>query len=147
MLKYYLIKDINDFSLLVTLIIIFSKKHNKTLEEQFNIDSFVPVRGLLAAIIVFTHAWINGIYNNTFFDSFVGLYSRARYLVVSVFFFLSGFGVYESAKRRDHYFDGFIKRESIKIMLPYVLTNIIYIVFRLIKSDTIVLKEVLLSFI
>jgi len=135
------------FSLLATIILIFSKKQNKTFEEQFSKESFIPVRGLLASIIVFTHAWINGIYNNTFFDSLISLYSRAGYLVVSVFFFLSGFGVYESAKRRDHYFDGFIKRESIKIMLPYVLTNIIYIVFRLIKSDTIILKEVLLSFI
>ena len=75
------------FSLLATIILIFSKKQNKTFEEQFSKESFIPVRGLLAAIIVFTHAWINGIYNNTISDSLISLYSRAGYLVVSVFSF------------------------------------------------------------
>ena len=135
------------FSLLVTFIILFSKKQDKPFEEQFNKEGFVPIRGLLATLIVFTHAWKNGIYNNVLIDSFVGLFSRAGYLVVSVFFFLSGFGVYESAKKRDRYFDGFLKKESIKIMFPYILTNIIYIMFRFIKSETIVLRECLLSFI
>ena len=49
-------------------------------------------------------------------------------LFTSVFFFFSGFGLYKSYKTKENYLEGFLTKRLPKIILPFLVTNIIYIV-------------------
>ena len=48
-------------------------------------------------------------------------------LFTSIFFFFSGFGLYKSYKTKDNYLDGFLAKRLPRIILPFLVTNIIYL--------------------
>ena len=48
-------------------------------------------------------------------------------LFTSVFFFFSGFGLYKSYKTKENYLEGFLTKRLPKIILPFLVTNIIYL--------------------
>ena len=48
-------------------------------------------------------------------------------LFTSFFFFFSGFGLYKSYKTKEGYLDHFFKKRMPKILIPYMVTNIIYL--------------------
>ena len=49
-------------------------------------------------------------------------------LFTSIFFFFSGYGLYKSYKTKENYLEGFLAKRLPRIILPFLVTNIIYIV-------------------
>ena len=49
-------------------------------------------------------------------------------LFTSIFFFFSGFGLYKSYKTKENYLDGFLRRRLLRILIPFAITNILYLV-------------------
>ncbi|MBR6173655.1 MAG: acyltransferase [Eubacterium sp.] len=48
-------------------------------------------------------------------------------LFTSIFFFFSGFGLYKRYKAEENYLDSFLKRRFLKILIPFLFTNVIYL--------------------
>ena len=48
-------------------------------------------------------------------------------LFTSIFFFFSGFGLYKSYKTKENYLEGFLTKRLPRIILPFLVTNIIYL--------------------
>ena len=48
-------------------------------------------------------------------------------LFTSIFFFFSGFGLYKSYKTKEDYLEGFLAKRLPRIILPFLVTNIIYL--------------------
>ena len=49
-------------------------------------------------------------------------------LFTSIFFFFSGFGLYKSYKTKENYLEGFLEKRLPRILLPFLVTNIIYLI-------------------
>ena len=89
--------------------------------------------GFCAVIIVFHHisqdtcaSWLNPKYIRHGLDIFV----TAGYPMVAMFLFCSGYGLYKSAKSKPDFFKRFIPVRIIPILIPTVLTMLVYIFFR-----------------
>lgn len=137
--------------LYITLLIIFLicglKKQPQDIEQKYTSDKFLSLRGILAMQVVFGHTWPDGVYNNQVIDRFLAPFNNTGYLCVAVFFFLSGFGTYESSKKRNNYFEHFIKNKVIKIFFPYWIINCLYILMLCITNSQVNINKMLISFI
>jgi len=85
------------------------------------------VRGILIMIIVLSHmrAYIDMSEHFTvsFYNYFMLFLGQA---MVALFFFYSGYGIYESVKRRPNYFDGFVENRVFKIMYHFGISVILF---------------------
>lgn len=61
----------------------------------------------------------------------LNLFNDAGFLLVSVFFFWSGYGLYKSAVTKERYLSGFIKKRVFPIWFPYVLVCFLFTFVRL----------------
>ena len=102
-------------------------------EENMSFNQTKCYLGFCAVIIVFHHisqdtcaSWLNPRFIRHGLDIFV----TAGYPMVAMFFFCSGYGLYKSAKSKPDFFKRFIPVRIIPILIPTVLTMLVYIFFR-----------------
>ncbi len=102
-------------------------------EENMSFYQTKCYLGFCAVIIVFHHisqdtcaSWLNPRFIRHGLDIFV----TAGYPMVAMFFFCSGYGLYKSAKSKPDFFKRFIPVRIIPILIPTVLTMLVYIFFR-----------------
>ena len=96
-------------------------------EEAWSVNQSKALQAVAALMIILHHTvqsitnygWIpKGPITNSF-----GI------LFTSIFFFFSGFGLYKSYKTKEHYLDGFLKKRLPKILIPFMVANIMYLIF------------------
>ena len=91
------------------------------------------ILGLFSVLIMLHHLgqkvsapWVPELYRQHGLELFVPI----GYLLVSFFFFCSGYGLIKSAKSRDDYFDGFLIRRLNRILFVFAVTQLIYFAVR-----------------
>ena len=85
-------------------------------------NDFLSLRGLLALVIVTDHL------SQEMTDPGIILaFSFTGYIVVSIFFAISGFGLAYSVDTKPNYLDRFLAERLPKILIPFWLINLIYI--------------------
>jgi peptidoglycan/LPS O-acetylase OafA/YrhL len=100
-------------------------KQGKDVVSTFDLRATVPLRGVLAILIVAGHV-CNQQPQMPFSSEIGGL----AYIVVAIFFFLSGYGLMISlVKKGDAYLDNFLSKHFLKIVPLFVLCNVVYICF------------------
>lgn len=147
---YELISQINLSYLCVFALIIISAIYVLTLHinhldlriHEFNVAETKPLRGLMALLIILTHVSFKfpEIQPTWLFTSFGAP-------VVSVFFFLSGYGLTISLmKKGTDYLKGFLKRSLTKLAIPFLLASAVWIPIAclFLEGD---LKQILLGFL
>lgn len=87
------------------------------------------IQGICAVIIMLHHMaqktcadWLPAEYTVHGLDPFLSV----GYLMVSVFFFSSGYGLYKSLKADEDYLEGFIGRHFRPVILIFVITNVCF---------------------
>lgn len=90
----------------------------------------MEIKGWLAVFVVLHHIsqqvssfWIVDIFE-----------SLGRY-IVAMFFFMSGYGLLESFKKRKNYLDGFLKDRLIKIGIPFFYAVLLFQLFQLFSNN------------
>uniref|UniRef100_UPI0025E189D8 acyltransferase family protein n=1 Tax=uncultured Streptococcus sp. TaxID=83427 RepID=UPI0025E189D8 len=108
--------------LLITLLI-YLLPQNK---EYLNVKSTSGLRGFLAIGIIFHHLsqWV------TSGDEFSNFSYMGTY-IVSIFFFLSGYGLYIQTKVKPDYLTNFFRKRLLKILIPFVFISGIYLIYRM----------------
>ena len=102
---------------------------------HFRQSSFTITRGsadwikLVAAIMIALHHYSQYVWTNHLSDSIIHhiLCSQAGFIAVAIFFFLSGYGLMESEKKRHLAFGAFIKRRLLKVYVPVVLATALWL--------------------
>ncbi|MCR5419060.1 MAG: acyltransferase family protein [Lachnospiraceae bacterium] len=91
------------------------------------------ILGLFSVLIMLHHLgqkvsapWVPELYRQHGLELFVPI----GYLLVSFFFFCSGYGLIKSAKSRDDYFDDFLIRRLNRILFVFAVTQLIYFAVR-----------------
>lgn len=102
-------------------------------DEALSLEQTKMLQGFCALVIAFHHMsqktcapWNPP---NVNVDG-INIFLYAGYLLVGVFFFCSGFGLFKSYKTKENYLKGFIVRRVIPIFAAFVLSEIIFIVIR-----------------
>lgn len=84
---------------------------------------------LVAAILIALHHYSQYVWTNHLSDSIIHhiLCSQAGFIAVAIFFFLSGYGLMESEKKRHMAFGAFLKRRLLKVYVPVVLATALWL--------------------
>lgn len=90
--------------------------------EPLIIDNGNSIKGLAALIIVLHH-----ISQRMTEPGILKLFLFIGYLAVSLFFFCSGYGLMRSLELKNNYLDGFIKNRLPRIIIPFIISNIIFL--------------------
>lgn len=117
------------------------------IEKKYTKDKFLTLRALLAMQVVYGHTFPDNAYGIPILDKLLLPFNNTGFLCTSMFFFLSGYGVYESGKRNDAYFNHFLSKKIITIFLPYVTVNILYVLAEAVSIGKFDLVRAGLSFI
>lgn len=96
------------------------------------------VQGLFVILIMMHHlgqktsaAWVPASVRKPGLEIFVPI----GYLLVSFFFFCSGYGLIKSVRTKEDYFEDFLVRRLDPILFTFILTNIIYLVVRFVNGS------------
>ncbi|MBR2995576.1 MAG: acyltransferase family protein [Lachnospiraceae bacterium] len=91
------------------------------------------ILGLLSICIMLHHLgqrisapWVPALYRRHGLELFVPI----GYLLVSFFFFCSGYGLIKSMRSKENYFKGFLVRRLNRILMIFVFTEIIWFIAR-----------------
>ena len=84
-------------------------------------DNMLPIRGAMAMIVLLHH--FSGYYEPAYF---LIPFQHVGYLLVAMFFFLSGYGVCVGFLQRPGYLQNFWKKRFISLYLPYLVSILIY---------------------
>ena len=66
----------------------------------------------------------------------LGVFVSIGYFLVAFFFFCSGYGLIRSIRTKENYMDGFLIRRLNRILLVFVLTELVYLLVRFAFSAT-----------
>ena len=114
--------------LLITLLL-YLLPQNK---EYLNVKSTSGLRGFLALGIIFHHISPLVKTGEEFSNfSYMGTY------IVSIFFFLSAYGLYVQNESRENYLDNFLVKRLSKIIVPFFIISLIYIFYRFVNGQLI----------
>ena len=114
--------------LLITLLI-YLLPQNK---EYLSVESTSGLRGFLALGIIFHHLSPLVKSGEEFSNfSYMGTY------IVSIFFFLSAYGLYVQNESRENYLDNFLVKRLSKIIVPFFIISLIYIFYRFVNGQLI----------
>lgn len=95
------------------------------------------IQGLFAVLIIFHHlsqmvsaSWLPDSIRRPGLEFFVPI----GYLLVSFFFFCSGYGLTRSMRTKEDYFDGFFVRRLNRVLFITIIVDVFYIVLRVYKE-------------
>ena len=115
------------FILLLISVLVFLLPENT---DYLGVNSTTGLKGFLALCIVFHHLthWV------TTGEEFSNFGYMGTY-VVSVFFFLSGYGLYIQNERKEGYLDNFLVKRLSRILIPFIFISSIYLIYRSINGQ------------
>ena len=118
------------YLLLLLLLLLFGVK--KAGKGQF-FDNFLDLdisKGLqgFTAVAIILHHMIQKITNYGQYDKgVVGIMNDVGVLLTGIFFFFSGYGLYTSFRNKENYLDGFLKKRLPAVLIPFYMTNTIFL--------------------
>lgn len=83
-------------------------------DDGLSLQNTIPVRGIAALCIIFTHTGLVPFFNH-------------GYLFVGVFFFFSGFGVMQGLLHKPDYLKTFFRRRFPSLLVPYYTMTALYL--------------------
>ncbi len=106
------------------------------------------INGIFVVIIVFSHFNSYVRYTNALDIAYNKTILGIGQLMVTTFFFYSGYGIYESIKKNgEKYIDGFLKKRFLKVFVSFALAVMLYLILNLILvKETYSLRHILLAF-
>ena len=95
------------------------------------------ILGLFSILIMMHHlgqktsaAWVPAIVRQHGLEVFVPI----GYLLVSFFFFCSGYGLIKSMRTKEDYFKGFLVKRLNRVLMAFIITEVIYLIVRIVND-------------
>ena len=97
------------------------------------------ILGLFSILIMMHHLgqktsaeWVPAIVRQHGLEVFVPI----GYLLVSFFFFCSGYGLIKSMRTKEDYFKGFLVKRLNRVLMAFIITEVIYLIVRIVNDVT-----------
>lgn len=91
---------------------------------EIKLNTSNAIKGLVALIIILHHISLDITHPTILY-----LFQWLGCISVSLFFFLSGYGLTYQLKMNDNYLNTFWKCRIFKVLIPFILSNLIFIIF------------------
>ena len=134
--------------LLICLIGVKFDKDNIKSDDFLSRNTTLAINGIFVLIVFFSHfnSYMN--FTNKFDLLYMDLVTnKLAQLMVCTFLFFSGYGIYESIKKKPKYMDGFFKNRFLKLFLQFAVIILLYILLNVILGREQTILKILLSFI
>lgn len=111
-------------------------------QDYLSIRTCKSLRGVMAIAIVYHH-----LAQKSLLQAETGSPMRIGFLVVSVFFFLSGYGLQKSHMRSEQYQKGFLLRRIPQVLFPYIIVTALFWLMYAADGKVWSFKDVILSIV
>ena len=108
-------------------------------EEALSLRQSKAIQGFLAVCIMFHHvgqktcaSWL---FPPTRIQQGLGFFVPLGYIMVAVFLFFNGYGVYKSFHAKENYLKGFMKKRILPIVLALYSTTVIFFIARILVGE------------
>lgn len=126
-----------------------AKFSGKRFNDGFlSLEQTKAIQGFLAICIMLHHiaqktcaSWIQP---QTRIVHGLDMFVPIGYLLVSIFLFFNGYGVYKSYHTKENYLEGFIKKRILPVVLALYTTTVIFFIARLLVGEKMDAKQVIL---
>lgn len=92
-------------------------------DNPLSIANSKAVQGVCAVLIILHH-----LSQNLTESTFLSCFEEIGVLMVGVFFFFSGYGLFTSLKTKDNYLKGFFRKRLPKILVPFYTVTIVFFI-------------------
>lgn len=141
------------FFALVLLLIVFSAakscKKDEFNSEYISRGGTTPIKGIFVVLILFSHA--KGYFSSLFdvYDQpYLALQGHLNQMIVAMFMFYSGYGIYEQIKKREFsYIKSIPAKRFPSLLLNYDIAVLFFVILALCLHNKLTVKGVLLSLI
>lgn len=114
--------------------------HGTFYKDYMSPKQTVSIRGIFAVIIVFSHMSQYVEFHGGFLDSCYNMVgNRLGQLIVTVFFFYSGYGIWQGYSKKKDYVSNFLKNRVLRTLIHFDIAVFLFLIVDLllgIKYDT-----------
>lgn len=138
----------NIYFLIFIFITIYGIKFFKDGDKNYlDKKSTTMSRGFFTILIFFSH--FNSYFSNIGiqYPIYTKIIGKIGQLMVTMFLFYSGYGIYKSCISKENYFKNFLKNRFLKTLFVFDLAVFMYLIVGVIKGNTYSSKQIILSFI
>lgn len=122
-------------TLIIFLILVMVRTRNCPDLKDFNVERTLSLRGILALLIILHHIAENFHEEEVFL---IKEFADWGGIVVGMFFFITGYGLMVSYRRKGSaYLDGFVRHRLAKLLPPFLITMFLWRIYRSIFGDNI----------
>ena len=134
--------------LIYFIILIIGTKYNKSFNKEYlNKKNTTIVNGLFIIIVFFSH-FRQYITVNTSTDIyFYKVIDWIGQLMVTTFFFFSGYGIYESIKNKKDYIKNFFKKRFVPTYTNWLIALLLFLILNIILKKELTLSKIILSIV
>ena len=117
-------------------------------EHYLDKDNTLPIKGFFVVFVFFAHFTQYVSLSRSILDVAFGyVHKWSGQLIVTLFLFYSGFGIYESIKTKENYMRGFIKKRFFPVWLSFAVCVSFFLIYDLIVGQEYDLPTIAFSFI
>ena len=110
-------------------------------ESYLTLENTTRIKGLFALVIMGHHLTQS-------INDHSGIFlHKAGYIGVAVFLFYSGYGVIYKLRMDEHYLDGFFKKRILKILYPFFIVYVLYIIEDYLAGKPHTVMDIVKSFV
>lgn len=125
----------------IVFIMIGSIRYTGENSQYLSIDTTKSIKGISAVMIVLHHLS----QQCTQLFSILKIMQYVGFILVAIFFFCSGYGLEYGYQEKRNYLDGFLKKRVLKILIPYWIINLVYIIYDYFQNIPHSITEYILS--
>ena len=125
------------FPLALAAICLYKIKFSRFHGDYMSIPATSSVKGVFAVMILFSHLRnyivLSAGLGDRLFAFFLNLFGQ---LMVTMFFFYSGFGIMESFQKKENYHRGFLKKRVLKTLAHFDIAVLLFVAVGLLVGKT-----------
>lgn len=124
------------YLLLLLVVCCFGMKFSSFHKDYMSLSATTAIKGVFAVIILLSHLRQYISLGDGIPDRAFGFTMRyLEQLMVAAYFFYSGFGIAESAKRKEGYARGFFKKRFLKTLLHFDLAVLLFFILQTLLGE------------
>ncbi len=122
----------------------FHKSFNKNYLDR---EAILPIKGFFVVLVFFSHFKSYVTLSDSFMDtSFARILGIIGQLMVAMFLFYSGYGIYTSFLKREDYIKTFLRRRFLPVWLSFAVCVVLFCIENLLLGEHYSLSDTLLAF-
>lgn len=137
------------FAFLIILLLASLKYHKKGIDAQYLSKEYTqPIKGIFVIIVFLSHVRTYTEFNHSSDLFVINVLNYLGQLMVALFLFYSGYGIYEAIKKRGNvYIDSLIKNRLGKTYFDFALSIILFLILDMSIGKFYSASQIVLSFI